>query len=121
MMEDTNSGEKKSSDGYQDYRELYDLIMSGLEDQDGKTSLVLPLKYSAENNSGIPVVAFPGIEGTYPLMATLASRLTYTVLCCQYLMEQQNTIQEIADTLIQVSISFTFLIQTNLITLSGTF
>lgn len=110
MMENTNSGEKKSSDGYKDYRELYDLIVSGLEEQDGTDNLVYPLKSSAENSSEIPVVALPGIEGTYPLIGTLANRLTYTVLCCQYLMEKQNTIEEIVDTLIEVSIYFLFLI-----------
>lgn len=107
-MQESNSGETKTSDGSKSYAELYDIIVSSLEGQDNTATVVVPLKSSVENNSAVPVVALPGIEGTSSLMASLAIQLTSSVLCCQYLMEQQNSIEIIVDTLIQVSLSLCF-------------
>lgn len=63
---------------------------------------MVPLKSSVEATSAVTVIALPGVEGTCSLIANLAAQLNANVLCCQYLMEQQNSLEEIVDALIQV-------------------
>lgn len=83
------------------HAELHDLIASSLEEQDGTLNLVVPLKTTTTNVT--PVVALPGIEGTCMLMKPLAAELNSTVLCCQYSMEEQSSVDEITEALIEVS------------------
>lgn len=98
MMEDTETIELKNEESV---TELHNLIINGLEKQDGNATLVVPLKTTPETKEII--VALPGIEGTCSLLTPLALQLNRNVFCCQYLMDQQNSFEEITEILLKVS------------------
>lgn len=102
MMEVDNNTQTKTNEGAKDSTTLLDLLTKSLEDQNRNSNLVVQLKSSVAANSAVTVIALPGIEGNCSLMANLAAQLNANVLCCQYLMEQQNSLDEIVDTLIEV-------------------
>lgn len=102
-MEEGISGENKKSETTEGFSEFHTLILKSLESQDGSIPIVVPLTTLAQESCDVPLIALPGIEGTSALMVPLAAQLNRKVLCCQYVMEQQQTIEEIADVLLDVS------------------